>query len=41
VEGARCEISDGLKPGEMLVVNGMGFLTDGMPVEVVRLEDIK
>jgi RND family efflux transporter MFP subunit len=36
-----CEITDGLKPGEALVVNGMNFLADGIPVEVVRLEDIK
>jgi len=41
IEGARCEIADGLKPGEMLVINGMNFLADGIGVEVVRLEDIK
>jgi len=40
-EAAKCEITDGLKPGEMLVVNGMNFLADGIKVEVVRLEDIK
>jgi len=41
IEGARCEIIDGLKPGETMVVNGMNYLTDGIAVEVVRLEDIK
>lgn len=41
IEGARCEIADGLKAGEMLVINGMNFLADGIGVEVVRLEDIK
>ncbi|MDD5064376.1 MAG: efflux RND transporter periplasmic adaptor subunit [Phycisphaerae bacterium] len=35
-----CEITDGLKTSEMLVVNGMNYLTDGMKVEVVRLEEI-
>jgi len=37
----RCEITDGLKAGEALVVNGMHFLKDAVAVEVVRLEDIK
>lgn len=37
----RCEIIDGLKAGETLVVNGMHFLTEGSSVELVRLEDIK
>jgi membrane fusion protein (multidrug efflux system) len=40
-EAAKCEITDGLKPGETLVVNGMNFLADGIGVEVVRIEDIK
>jgi len=40
-EAAKCEITDGLKPGEMLVINGMNFLADGIGVEVVRIEDIK
>jgi membrane fusion protein (multidrug efflux system) len=40
-EAAKCEIADGLKPGETLVVNGMNFLADGISVEVVRIEDIK
>jgi len=40
-EAAKCEITDGLKPGETLVVNGMNFLADGIGVEVVRMEDIK
>jgi RND family efflux transporter MFP subunit len=35
------EITDGLKAGETLVVNGMNFLIDGISVEIVRLEDIK
>jgi len=37
----RYEITNGLKEGEMLVVNGMNYLADGMDVEVVRIEDIK
>ena len=37
----RCEITEGLKPGEKLVVNGMHSLKDGVSIEVVRLEDIK
>jgi membrane fusion protein (multidrug efflux system) len=37
----RCELTDGLRAGEMLVMNGMHFLKDGVAVEVVRLEDIK
>ena len=37
----RYEITDGLKEGETLVVNGMNYLADGMGVEVVRIEDIK
>jgi len=37
----RCEISDGLKADETVVVNGMNFLTDGTGVEIVRIEDIK
>jgi membrane fusion protein (multidrug efflux system) len=36
----RYEITDGLKAGEMLVVNGMNYLMDGMKVKVVRLEEI-
>jgi RND family efflux transporter MFP subunit len=35
------EITEGLKAGEVLVVNGMNFLVDGTSVEIVRLEDIK
>ncbi len=34
------EITDGLKADEMLVVNGMDYLMDGMKVKVVRLEEI-
>ncbi|UCG56083.1 MAG: efflux RND transporter periplasmic adaptor subunit [Phycisphaerales bacterium] len=41
VEGARCEVTDGLQAGERLVVNGMNYLADGMNVEVVRIEDIR
>jgi membrane fusion protein (multidrug efflux system) len=37
----RYEILEGLKPGQMLVVNGMNFLKDGTKVEIVRIEDIK
>jgi RND family efflux transporter MFP subunit len=41
IQGAMCEITEGLKAGEPLVVNGMNFLADRMNVEVVRLEEIK
>jgi len=41
VEAERCEIAEGLKPGDTLVVNGMNYLTDGIKVEVVQIEDIK
>jgi membrane fusion protein (multidrug efflux system) len=41
VQSDRCEITDGLKAGETLVVNGMHFLAEGSNVEIVRLEDIK
>ncbi len=37
----RYEITNGLKEGQTLVVNGMNYLADGMGVEVVRIEDIK
>jgi len=37
----RYEITNGLKAGQTLVVNGMNYLADGMDVEVVRIEDIK
>ena len=37
----RYEITNVLKEGETLVVNGMNYLADGMGVEVVRIEDIK
>ncbi len=37
----RYEITDGLKAGQTLVINGMNYLADGMSVEVVRIEDIK
>ena len=40
-EAARYEITDGLKAGQSLVVNGMNYLQDGGKVEVVRIEDIK
>ncbi len=36
----KYEIIDGLKAQEMLVVNGMNYLTDAMLVEVVKLEEI-
>ncbi len=37
----RYEITDGLKAGQTLVVNGMNYLIDGISVEIVRIEDIK
>lgn len=37
----RYEITEGLKAGQTLVVNGMNYLSDGMSVEVVRIKDIK
>ena len=37
----RYEITDGLSAGQTLVVNGMNYLTDGIGVEIVRIEDIK
>ncbi len=40
-EGARYEVTSGLRPGENLVVNGMHYLVDGIAVEVVRLEDVQ
>lgn len=39
-QGDRYQITEGLKPGESLVVNGMNYLIDGVGVEVVRIEDI-
>ena len=36
----KCEITDGLRTSEMLVVNGMNYLTDGIKVKIVRLEEI-
>jgi len=41
IDGPRCEITDGLRPGESLIVNGMHHLADGAAVEIVRLEDIQ
>jgi len=40
-EAARYEITDGLKVGQKLVVNGMNYLADGTDVEIVRIGDIK
>jgi membrane fusion protein (multidrug efflux system) len=40
-QAEKYEIIDGLKTGEMLVVNGMHYLADGSKVRVVRLEDIR
>jgi RND family efflux transporter MFP subunit len=37
----RYEIVEGLKPGRMLVVNGMNYLEDGTKVQIVQLEEIK
>ncbi len=36
----KYEITDGLRQGEKLVVNGMHYLADAMKVEVVKLEEI-
>ncbi len=41
VEADRYEITDGLKAGEILVVNGMHYLTDGIGVEIVQIGDVK
>jgi len=41
IQADKCEITDGLKPGEKLVVNGMQYLADGINVEVVRMGEIK
>jgi RND family efflux transporter MFP subunit len=41
VQSDRYEIVDGIKPGEILVVNGMQYLADGIDVEVVNMKDIK
>jgi len=40
-QGQNYEITDGLKAGQTLVVNGMNYLADGMSVEVVNIEDIR
>ncbi|MGB2807295.1 MAG: hypothetical protein WBC22_06120, partial [Sedimentisphaerales bacterium] len=40
-QGDRYEITEGLKAGQTLVVNGMNFLMDGIGVRIVRIEDIK
>jgi len=37
----KYEIMDELEAGEVLVVNGMNYLSDGMSVELVQIEDIK
>jgi len=41
IQADKCEITDGLKPGETLVVNGMQYLADGIEVEVVSMKDVK
>jgi len=41
VQAEKFEIAGGLQPGETVVVNGMNYLTEGISVEVVRIEDIK
>lgn len=40
-EADKYEISEGLKAGEVLVVNGMHYLTDGIGVEIVQIGDVK
>jgi len=41
IQADKCEITDGLKPGDTIVVNGMQYLADGINVEVVRMGDVK
>jgi membrane fusion protein (multidrug efflux system) len=41
IDGPRCEITNGLRSGESLIVNGIHHLADGAAVEIVRLEDIQ
>ena len=41
MQAEKYEITDGLKAGQTLVVNGMNYLADGMSVEVVKIEDIR
>jgi len=40
-QAERYEITEGLKAGEALVVNGMNYLADGITVEVVQMKDIR
>jgi membrane fusion protein (multidrug efflux system) len=40
-QGDKFEITEGLKPGETIIVNGMKYLADGIEVEVVRMGDVK
>ncbi len=40
-EAEKYEITEGLKAGEVLVVNGMHYLTDGIDVEIVQMGDVK
>ncbi len=41
VQADKCEITEGLKPGETIVVNGMQYLADEIDVEVVNMRDVK
>jgi RND family efflux transporter MFP subunit len=41
IQADKCEIVEGIKPGETLVVNGMQYLADGIDVEVVNMKDIE
>jgi multidrug efflux pump subunit AcrA (membrane-fusion protein) len=41
IQADKCEIINGLKPGETLVVNGMHYLADGIDVEIVGMGDVK
>lgn len=41
IQADKCEITNGLKPGDTIVVNGMQYLADGIDVEVIPMGDIK
>ena len=41
IQADKCEITEGIKSGEKLVINGMQYLADGINVEVVKIGEIK